>query len=502
MDCCGSDMNANSGSYNYFSSDAKVSFDGFINENYFLLNKREQNLVQNISITHAITKNPFNYRKEAFIGLFLKSKYDGYGNRHPLDISIALDVSGSMDTTDGNDGKTRIELALESLTKLVSIMDQETDRISLTTFNHKTQRIFGLLGKKEIENKFLNDLKSIKADGGTDLVLALKRAMDNMDINEEDKKTKKDKRIIMITDVDYYDEDDGLFNLFKTCVEEKGISITIIAISSNSNLTLADKVCKYKECNYFSITQSSELETFLVKYYQYIFFPIAHELKLTVKSENSHIIKCIGADNEFIDEYENPDNTNKVKDIQKEISFDFGSAFSSEIITIKDKDGEDKLFVKGGLILLKINSDDLNKNEDLKYDFSFEYISFDGNKSCQNYSYIIENKEENKENYFFKDNNIRKGISIYYFCIILNRMCEIETETQRLFQNEERVKLKKKYIELMETRQSVSDYLRNNFILEPNNQETINNLDNYFKIIDGRYSGFKYNLDELNKIVQ
>ena len=71
MECCGSDMNANSGSYNYFSSDAKVSFDGFINENYFLLDKREQNLVQNISITHAITKNPFNYRKEAFIGLFL-----------------------------------------------------------------------------------------------------------------------------------------------------------------------------------------------------------------------------------------------------------------------------------------------------------------------------------------------------------------------------------------------------------------------------------------------
>ena len=501
MDCCGSDMNANSGSYNYFSSDAKVSFDGFINENYFLLDKREQNLVQNISITHAITKNPFNYRKDAFIGLFLKSKYDGYGNRHPIDISIALDVSGSMGTIDGNDGKSRIQLALESLTKLVGIMDQETDRISLITFNHETQKIFGLLDKNEIENKFLNDLKSIKDGGGTDLVLALKGAMDNMDINEEDKKIKKDKRIIMITDADYYDTDDGLFNLFKTCVEEKGIYITIIAISSNSNLTLTDKVCKYKGCNYFSITQSSDLETFLVKYYNYIFFPIAHELKLTVKSENSHIIKCIGADNEFTDEYENQDNT-KVKDTKKEISFDLGSVFSSEIITIKDKEGEDKLYVKGGLILLKINSDDLNKNEDLKYDFTFEYISFDGNKSCQNYSYIIENREENKENYFFKDINIRKGISIYYFCIILNRMCEIEKETQMLSQNKERVKLKEKYINLMETRQTVSDYLKNNFILEPNNQETNNNLDNYFKIIDGRYSGFKYNLDELNKIDQ
>ncbi len=351
MKCCGSNMNANSGSYNYFSSDAKVSFDGFINENYFLLDKREQNLVENISITHAITKNPFNYRKEAFIGIFLKSKYDGYGNRHPLDISIALDVSGSMSTIDGNDGKRRINLALESLTKLVGIMDQETDRISLITFNHETQRIFGLLSKNEIENKFLNDLKAIEADGGTDLVLALKAAMDNMDVNGDNKNSKKDKRIILITDVDYYDENDGLFNLFKTCVEEKGISITVIAISSNSNLTLADKVCKYKGCNYFSITQSSELETFLVKNYNYIFFPISHELKLTAKSENSHIIKCIGGDNEFTDEYENPDNTEIAKDSPKEISFDLGSSFSSEIIAIKDKDGDDKLFVKGGFIL-------------------------------------------------------------------------------------------------------------------------------------------------------
>ena len=64
----------------------------------------------------------------------------------------------------------------------------------------------------------------------------------------------------MITDVDYYDSNNELFNLFKKCVEEKGISITIIAISENSNLSLADKICHFKGCNYFSITKNSELE--------------------------------------------------------------------------------------------------------------------------------------------------------------------------------------------------------------------------------------------------
>ena len=492
MEEWGPDMNANSGNYNYYSRDAKVSFDGFINENYFLLESPEKNLVQNISITHAITKNPITYKKDAFIGMFLKSKYDGIGNRHPLDISIALDVSGSMDTCDDEDHrKNRVTLAKESLKKLVSIMDQEKDRISLITFNHTTRKIFGLLDKNEIERKFLNNLDDLKADGGTDLVEALREAMNNMEENNENINMKKDKRIIMITDVDYIDDNNELFNLFKTCVEEKGISITIIAISSNSNLSLADKICHFKGCNYFSITKSSELETFLVKNFNYVFFPIAHETKLTIKSENSQIIKCVGGGNEITDEFENIDNNNILDYNSKEVTFNLGSAFSSELITIKDNEGKEKLYVKGGLALLKVNPDDLNKNEDLKFDFIFEYTSFDGNKSCQNYSYTIENKKEEKNN-FFKDNNIRKGISIYYFCNILNHIVEIENKGNYEYLDKEKDETQKQRdIKLLETRQAVTDYLKDNFILDPKNQETTDNFSNYLKLIEGRYTSFK-----------
>jgi Mg-chelatase subunit ChlD len=150
----------------------------------------------------------------------IKSKYDGIGNRQSIDMSIALDISGSMSSIDGNDAKSRITLAKESLIKLVSIMDDENDKMSLITFNHNTQKIFNLLDKKEIENKFLNDINSIKANGGTDLVGALMAAMNNIDMENINK---KEKRIIMITDAYYSDVDDKLMNLFKQCVEEKGV---------------------------------------------------------------------------------------------------------------------------------------------------------------------------------------------------------------------------------------------------------------------------------------
>ena len=194
MECnLGPNMNANSGNYNYFSNWSKVSFDGFINENYFLINSQEKNLIQNLEISHAITKNPITYQKDAFISLMLKSKYDGIGNRQPIDMSIALDISGSMSSIDGKDAKSRITLAKESLINLVSIMDAENDKMSLITFNHSTQTIFGLLDKKEIENKFLNDINSIKANGGTDLVEALRAAMNNLDMENINKKEKRKK---------------------------------------------------------------------------------------------------------------------------------------------------------------------------------------------------------------------------------------------------------------------------------------------------------------------
>ena len=479
----GPNMNANSGNYNYFSNWSKVSFDGFINENYFLINSQEKNLVQNLEISHAITRNPITYQTDAFISLILKSKYDGIGNRQPIDMSIALDISGSMSGIDGNDAKSRIFLAKESLTKLVSIMDAEKDRMSLITFNHSTQKIFDLLDKKEIENKFLNDINSIRADGGTDLVGALIAAMNNLNMEYDNK---KEKRIIMITDAYYSDTDGKLMNLFRQCVEEKGVSITIMAISSESNLNLADKLCHFKGCNYFPITNSSDLETFLVKNFNYIFFPIAFDTKLKIKS-NAQILKCVGGGNNLLDEFNNQNNRDDAPNPSNEIKFDFGTAFSSDILKINEK-----LYSKGGLILLKINPDDLKKKEDLKFEINLEYQSFEGIKNSQNYSYVIENTM--REGEYFNDINIRKGISIYYFTNILNHIVETYNKGNYNDKNNINKNKKREDLKLLETKQVVREYLNNNYILEPDNQRTLDNYNNYLKLIEDRY-------DEYRKVV-
>ena len=105
-------------------------------------------------------------------------------------------------------------------------MDANNDKMSLITFNHNTEKIFGSLKKEDIEKKYLNSIDQIIENGGTDLVGALKASMANFETEDN-----IEKRIIMITDAEYWDNNNALFDLFKKCAEEKGISITIIAIS-------------------------------------------------------------------------------------------------------------------------------------------------------------------------------------------------------------------------------------------------------------------------------
>ena len=106
----------------FFENLSKISYDGIFNENYFKISSKETNLLMNMELSKASIENIFNKNeKEYYIGLICKSKYDGEEINEPLDLSIALDISGSMNCPINmmTDGKSRIELAKNALNKLI-----------------------------------------------------------------------------------------------------------------------------------------------------------------------------------------------------------------------------------------------------------------------------------------------------------------------------------------------------------------------------------------------
>ena len=155
---------------------------------------------------------------------------------------------------------------------------------------------------------------------------------------------------------------------------------------------------------------------------------------------------------------------------------------------------KDKSYSKGGYILLKLSPDDINKNEDIKFDFSLEYVSDDNNfKSCQNYSYIIK-KEENNNNEFYKDNNIKKAIAVYYFVNALNWLVMSEkdkTEKKNEKPSDPNRTNKEKDMKMLETRQVIQNYLENNLCNEPDIEENNKIKSNYLQLLNKRYQKFR-----------
>ena len=242
-----------SGNFNMFSMNKIIPYEGMINENYFKINQRETDLAANLETFKSVSKNPFTNKLEYFIGLLVKSKYDGIGRQlDEIDISIALDISGSMghcinskptfkelleentkpkptprelieqNKKDNETRKERIDIAKECLFKLVNSMNDKMN-LALTTFHTESKIIIPLSPKKEILS-ISNKINQIKAEGGTDLTIALKGAADCLK-----ESTAKFKRVIIITDG--WDDHDSFMNLAKE-LNEKDILITVLSIDS------------------------------------------------------------------------------------------------------------------------------------------------------------------------------------------------------------------------------------------------------------------------------
>ena len=129
--------------------------------------------------------------------------------------------------------------------------------------------------------------------------------------------------------------------------------------------------------------------------------------------------------------------------------------------------------------MLKINNNNFDNNEKLKFEFNLQYKSYDNKNYNQNYSYIIDNKNDSD---LFKDNSIKKGISIYYFTSLLNYLVEIKNKKKIINKND---------INLLNTKNNLIEYLINNFTFEPDNKETNDNFNNYLKLIEGGYNEFE-----------
>lgn len=407
-----------SGNFNINSMTTIVPYEGMINENYFPIRQRETELAANLEIFKSSTKNPFNNQLDYFLGLLIKSKYDGIGRTlDDIDISIALDISGSMrlridkkptykemmeqeeKKAELKNEKNRIDLAKECLFHLIETMNDKMN-MALTTFDTKSEVIIPLSPKNEIKS-ISNIINKIEANGGTDLTVALKGASECL----KDSKAKF-KRVIIITD-GWFDGD-GFMELARE-LNKKDILITILSIESSSNSNMFHKFSELKGCNYYFILNEEDMEKYLIKQLNYICFPALYDMKINFFSEDAKLIRAIGCGQE---NEKSKNDEDKTKSEPKKDLINTKTIFPSDL---KQLDGN--YYQEGGLILLKIKPKNLDKN--CKVKIHLEYEEIEGNKFNKDYeieftSNELKNGTESPE--------MKKGFAIYYYTKFIRKI--------------------------------------------------------------------------------
>ena len=415
------------GNFNPYSQCTVIPYEGIINENYFRIKERERYLSANLETFKFVTKNPFSKKLEYFLAMLIKSKYDGVGRQEDeIDISIALDISGSMDNGfdkkptfkelafqneeipnyNNFSEKNRLELAKECLFKMIDSMSDKV-QMALTTFDTVSKMIIPLSPKKELKSISKN-INAIQANGGTDLRVALEGAANCLT-----ESTAKFKRVIIITD-GWYGQP-GFMDLARQ-LNEQNILITVLSIDSSANTKAYDKLCELKGCNYYFILNEKDMEKYLISQFNYICFPILYDMKISFQSEDADLIRTIGCG--LQNEKSKKINQNQVN--YKSDAFNINELINTKTLFPSDvKVFNNYIYQEGGLMLLKINPKSLNKN--CLINIHMEYTEIEGYIFVKDFPITFTVDE--LKNHVISD-EIKKGIACYYYTKFYRKMAK------------------------------------------------------------------------------
>lgn len=146
------------------------------------------------------------------------------------DVLFVLDCSGSMAGQFINTCKTSVK-------NIVINYLQDTDNISMTTFNNKITKIFENESKQNL-GEILTKINDIKADGGTAFYDALYDSINN--IND---KSNHVKWIVALTDGD--DQHSNLKpHVIMRMLKQKSVNIVIMTVGKLKNANTINQICK------------------------------------------------------------------------------------------------------------------------------------------------------------------------------------------------------------------------------------------------------------------
>ena len=383
---------------------------------------------------------------------------------------------------------SRINMAKKSLIQLIQKLNDE-DNITISIFNNESKPIFPYQKVSELKKlDYISEIEKLHAQGGTDILKAFKGTYDLM--SKENCNKNKIRRIIIITDM----EDRANEEMTKFCekISLEGIYITILGISSKFRTDLAEMTSHIKGANYVVIKESKDINKYLVEDFEYLCFQNATDLSLEVTSPYLKIERIVGSGKEGIEEkYEKSDwNLEQhkfysddfkqkifflllyfnrknmilpkpviltlcefmVPGVKKEIS-KILTSFPSQLKIL----GDNKIYVEGGMILLRLNKSTIRNENIMKFEINYKN-ELEDKKESLDMEYSFKKELIEKPNYF-SDTKIKTALSLFYFAKFNRRFMKIcNNENKKKKYNKEYIKR----AEFKDEKEKVKNFMKDN----------------------------------------
>ena len=474
-------------SYNQVPSATTITYGGIFNSTYFKLNSKEEKKSVGMEISLASVINPISKEKEVWLGTLLKSKYDGQKINKLIDLSIAIDISGSM-------SGSRINMAKKSLIQLIQKLNDD-DNIAISKFNNNSQPIFKYQKVSELKKTdYASEIEKLHANGGTDILKAFEGAYNLMTNNNGNQNQVR--RMIIITDME--DRVDEELTKFCEKIAKEGIYVTILGISNEFRTDLAELTSNIKGANYVVIKESKDIIKYLVEDFEYLCFQDASDLSFEVISPYIRIERIVGSGKESVEQmYEkgawnleqhkfySDDFKQKIfflllyfkrKDmilpkpfifilceflvpgVKKEIT-KLLSSFPSQLKVL----GENKIYVEGGMVLLRLDKSSIRNENIMKFELNYQ-DEIENKKESVELEYSFKKELIEKPNYF-SDSKIETALSLFYFGKFNRRFMKIcNNENKKKKYNKDYIKRP----EFIKEKENIKKFLKEHLNSEKN----------------------------------
>ena len=487
-------------SSNIVPSSSTVTYEGLFNSTFFPLNSKEEKKAINMEISLASVINPLSKENEIWLGTLLKSKYDGQKINKLIDLSIAIDISGSM-------SGSRIEMAKKSLIQLIQKLNDE-DNITISKFNSESEPVFPYQKVSELKKQdYSTEINKLRATGGTNILKAFIGAY-NL-ITKDIKNKNKIRRMIIITDME--DEVDANLTHFCEKISKEGIYITILGISNSFRTDLAELTSHIKGANYVVIKESKDINKYLVEDFEYLCFQNASDLTLEVTSPYIKIERIVGSGKEGVEEIYDKEGWNLEKhkfysdDFKKKIFFlllyfkrknwllpkpfiftlsefmvpgvkkEISKIISSFPSQLKYLEGN-KTYVEGGMILLRLDKASIKNENLMKFEIKYKNEMNDKKESVDiEYSF---KKELIEKPDYFSDMKIETALGLFYFAKFNRRFMKIcNKENKKKKYDENYIKRK----EFVNEKEDIKKFMEVHLLGEKNDKLNENLVKEYLE---------------------